>query len=127
MKGTTDFVSGFFGPMAVATRPIGGTKYLDWEKARQLINEHPDSVIYAGLAEDWNNTSGLIYAKGNFYNGYVFGCSCWATPILDIDGEEYECWTYEKTPEGSGKPEWLREGPHLKEEYEFWCKNNEED
>ena len=45
----------------------------------------------------------------------------------DIDGEEYECWTYEKTPEGSDKPEWLREGPHLKEEYEFWREDDKED
>lgn len=109
MKGYTDFAMGFLGPEAIATKPIGKKKYLDWEKAKKLIKEHPNSVIYAGLLEDWNNTSGLIYAKGKYYDGmFFYGASVWATPILDIDGEEIECWTYEKTKEGSGTPDWLK-------------------
>ena len=119
MLRTTDFLSGFFGAEAIATKPIGEMKYMDWEKAKALIQKHPDSVIYAGLAEDWGNTSGLIFAKGNFYDGYVFGASCWATPILLIDGEEYECWTDIKTAEGHGKPDWLENHPDLKMEFSY--------
>ena len=91
---------------------------MDWERAKELIKQNPNSVIYAGLKEDWNNTSGLIFAKGNYYNGYVFGCSTWATPILDIDGMEIECWTYEETKEGSGKPDWLY-GENIKDTFEY--------
>jgi hypothetical protein len=119
MKGYTDFLSGFLGMEAVATKPIGDMKYMDWQKVQQIVNEHPNSVIYAGLMEDWNNTSGLIYAKGKYYDGYVYGQSKWATPIVDVDGEEIECWTYEKTEEGHRKPSWWGSGQELLDEYEF--------
>ena len=107
MKGYTDFAMGFMGAGAVATNPIGKTKYMDWNKVKEIIKENPDSVIYAGLMEDWNNTSGLIFANGECHNGYVYGASCWATPIVDVDGTEIECWTEEETIEGSGRPSWL--------------------
>lgn len=108
MKGYTDFVSGFFGPSAIAgSNPIGKMRYMDWEKVKEIIETHQNAIIYAGLREDWNNTSGLIYAKGKYYNGYVFGASSWATPIVDVDGVEIECWTTEETIEGADKPSWL--------------------
>lgn len=108
MKGYTDFTSGFFGPYAIAGyNPVGKMKYMDWEKVKQIIETHQNAIIYAGLREDWNNTSGLIYARGKYYNGYVYGASCWATPIVDVDGAEIECWTAEKTIEGAGRPLWL--------------------
>lgn len=119
MKGFTDFASGFLGPSAIATKPIGNLKYMDWKKVQQIVNDHPDSVIYAGLMEDWDNTSGLIYARGEYYNGYVYGASVWATPIVDIDGEEIECWTYEKTKEGSSIPSWWGNGKNLKDSLDF--------
>ena len=119
MKGYTDFVMGFFGAGAVATKSMGETKYMDWNKVKKIIEENPDSVIYAGLMEDWNNTSGLIFAKGKYYNGYVYGASCWATPIVDVDGKEIECWTYDETEEGSGKPEWLLNGD-IHDDFEFY-------
>lgn len=118
-KGYTNFAMGFLGAEAVATKPIGKAKYMDWKKVQEIVNEHPDSVIYAGLQEDWNNTSGLIYAKGNYYNGYVYGCSTWATPIVDVDGEEIECWTHEETEEKSRKPKWWGNGQVLLDEYDF--------
>lgn len=116
MKWNTDFFQGFLGPSVVATKPVGDMKYMDWQKVQQVVNDHPDSVICAGLMEDWNNTIGLIYAKGKYYNGYVYGCSCWATPIVDVDGEEIECWTYEETPYGSGKPHLWGNGQELLDE-----------
>lgn len=94
------------GASAVATKPIGAMKFMDWNKVKEVVESHPNSIIYAGLMENWNNTSGLIYAKGKYYNGYVYGCSNWATPIVDVDGEEIECWTNNETEWGSDKPSW---------------------
>lgn len=117
MKGYTNFADGFLGPRAVATKPIGEKKFMDWNKVKEVVENHPHSVIYAGLMEDWNNTSGLIFAKGKYYDGYVFGCSVWATPIVDVDGEEIECWTYEETKEHSDKPIWWGNGQKLIDPY----------
>jgi hypothetical protein len=123
MKRYTDFTMGFLGASAVATKPIGAMKYMDWNKVKKIVENNPDSVIYAGLMEDWNNTSGLIYAKGKYYNGYVYGHSLWATPIVDVDGKEIECWTYEETKEGSGKPDWWGNGEKLYSEWDFYEDN----
>ena len=123
MKGYTDFAMGLWGPEAVATKPIGKMKYIDWIKVEQAVKEHPDSVIYAGLQEDWNNTSGLVFAHGKFYDGYVFGASVWATPIVDVDGEEIECWTHNK-PKGftTDLPSWWGRG----ETVHSWCSYEED-
>ncbi len=118
MKEYTDFTMGFMGAEVIATKPIGEMKYMDWNKVKDIIENNPDSVIYAGLMEDWNNTSGLIFAKGNYYDGYVYGCSVWATPIVDVDGKEIECWTYDETREGHGKPDWLY-GDHILDCYDY--------
>lgn len=118
MKCYTDFMSGFFGASAVATKPIGEMKYMDWNKVKEVVEKNPNSVIYAGLAEDWNNTSGLIFAKGKYYDGYVYGCSSWATPIVDVDDKEIECWKNE-SEYGSGVPDWWGNGEPLLDEYDF--------
>lgn len=119
MKDYTNFLDGFLRPGAIATKPIGDMKYMDWEKVQKIVDEHPNSVIYAGLMEDWNNTSGLIFAKGKYYKGYVYGVSKWATPIVDVDGEEIECWTYEKTKEERNLPSWWGNGQKLHNEWEY--------
>ena len=118
MKGYTSFSMGFFGPEAIATKPIGKMKYMDWQKVQKIVYEHPNSVIYAGLQEDWNNTSGLIYAKGKYYDGSVYGCSVWATPIVDVDGEEIECYILER-PDGFTEdlPPWWGNGAEV---YDAW-------
>lgn len=111
MKGYTDFAMGFFGAQAVATKPIGAMKYMDWKRAYKIILERYAKdhtiVVDAGLREDWNNTSGCVFADGEFIDDYVYGCSTWATPIIDIDGEEIACYTMEK-PEGftTEVPDW---------------------
>lgn len=98
MKQNTDFWAPFRG-IDIATKPRGRMKYIDWPKAANLILDNKNSckVVRAGLREDWNNTSGVIFKNGHFYDGgiHFYGGSNWATPIVDIDGEEYECWTYE--------------------------------
>lgn len=113
MKGYTDFFDGlFFGVGGVATKPIGKTKYMDWRRAHKIIEERAkennEIVVYAGLVEDWNNTAGVVFENGKFTNdGYVYAASVWATPILDIDGEEIECYTTDE-PEGftTDTPSW---------------------
>ena len=120
MKGYTSFAAGFLGMEAVATKPIGDIKFMDWKKVQEIVDSHPNSVIYAGLMEDWNNTSGLIFVKGEYYDGGCFyGCSKWATPIVDVDGEEIECWTYKETEERSKMPIWWGNGRKLKSSWDF--------
>lgn len=128
MKGYTDFALGFLGASAVATKPIGNKKFMDWQKVKQIVADHPDSTIYAGLQEDWGNTSGLIYKNGKYYDGgSFFGCSIWATPILDVDGEEIECWTEKETEERSSMPEWWGEGQPLLDGWtDGWEEGDEE-
>lgn len=112
MKGYTSFMSGFFGASAVATKPIGEMKYMDWHRAREIIESRTKKkksmTVMVGLREDWNNTSGVVYEDGEFVTyDYVYASSCWATPILDFDGEEVECYTTTK-PEGftTNIPNW---------------------
>lgn len=122
MKGYIDFADGFLGMEAIATKPIGKIKSLDWEKAKKLVEEHPNSVIQAGLLEDWSNTSGLIAADGKYCaDSYVFVASKWATPIVDIDGEEIECWEYaKKTNDCSKRPKWWGKGKEIISEYDAY-------
>lgn len=120
MKGYTDFALGFLGVEAVATKPIGKPKYMDWDKIKTIIDQNPNSVVYAGLLEDWGNTSGLIYARGKYYDGDVYGCSTWATPIVDVDGDEIECYVLEEPEDfSSGKPKWWGNGQQLYDEEDF--------
>lgn len=71
-------------------------RYMDWNKALEICASHPNAAIEAGLAEDWLWTGGLVYQDGVFCHEYVFTSSYWATPVLYVDGEVIECWTYEK-------------------------------
>lgn len=118
MKGYTDFAMGFLGAEAVATKPIGKMKYMDWEKVKKIVLENHEGVIRAGLMEDWNNTSGLIYAKGKYYDGYVYGESNWATPIVDVNGEEIECYKSEPN-DFTGRPDWWGQGEKLLSAWDF--------
>lgn len=105
MKGYTNFAMGWFGPEVFGGNRNDPMKYMDWDKVREIIKANPDKEIYAGLREDWNNTSGLIYDNGEYYSGGIlYNQSCWATPIVDIDGDEIECWTYEKELSFTGVP-----------------------
>lgn len=99
MKGYTNFGDAF------TIKSISEIKYMDWEKAKKICQENPWSMISAGLREDWNNTSSMVFESGEWIkDAYVYGCSCLATPILDVDGEEIECWTYEET--SKNLPSW---------------------
>jgi len=118
MKGYTSLAAGFLGASAVATKPIGDMKYMDWDKIKQIVRDNPKAEIEAGLMEDWGNTSGLIYKNGKYYNGgCLYGQSAWATPIVDIDGKEIKCCKLE--PNGfSGIPDWWGDGEKVLDEWD---------
>ena len=42
MKGYTDFAMGFLGTSAVATKPIGAMKFMDWNKVKEVVENHPN-------------------------------------------------------------------------------------
>lgn len=95
MDSTTAFMMG-----EVARRRGNSMRVFDWDKAATILKErNPESAI-AGLASDMEYTSGIIWDdhKPNMDN-YTYLASCWATPVLEIDGEEIECW---KMMDGSG-------------------------
>lgn len=124
MKGYTDFVGGMFWGMEICKRADpSDTKYMDWNKVEKICLEHPNEEIEAGLREDWNNTSGIIFSKGKWVDGGVlYDQSRWATPIVDINGEEIECWTH--TPhDRTGIPEWWGRGEQV---YDEWDLDDEE-
>lgn len=80
-------------------------KVFDWHKAARLIAERKPSIVYAGLAEDWEYTLGVIFRNGSIVTSdlstmHLF--SVWATPVIEIDGEVLECYiehTKENNPE----------------------------
>ena len=77
--------------------PDGHEKVFDWDKAAQIIKERKPDVAYAGLSEDWEWTSGLIYENGEPAKSYAYLYSRWATPVLVLDFDEIiEC----NQPEG---------------------------
>ena len=107
-----EYMSFIGGMLEGRSRPIapGSMKFLDFEKAEQICLSHPDSTVVAGLMEDWGYTSGIIFKDGKWYDGGVlYAQSFWATPIVDVDGEEIECWTHVPTVE-TGVPKWWGRG-----------------
>lgn len=45
MKGYTDFAAGFGGPEAIATKPIGKRKHMDWKKVQEEEDENEKDVL----------------------------------------------------------------------------------
>lgn len=91
------------------------TKVFDWVKCANLIRKHcmienmfdASKTVEAGLMEDWSCTSGEIFKDGNIVeDDYTYLGSKWATPIIDIDGEEIECWAYSDECEYDAGSKW---------------------
>lgn len=87
-----------------------GKKVLDWEKAAEIVRGTREDV-FAGLAEDWDSTGGLIGSGGkqqrNDEDAYVV--SVWATPVVAIGSEcneGIECWKYAGDDSSSRYPDW---------------------
>ena len=112
-KGYIGFTEGIAIGTSIGYSP-DTMKYMDWDKVEQICKEHPDSIIYAGLQEDWGYTSGKIFDHGVYFDGgNLYDQSKWATPILDVDGKEIECWT--KDPHvNTGIPGWWGRGAEVK-------------
>lgn len=78
-------------------------RVFDWDKAARIIKERKPSCAAAGLSEDWGCTGGDIYRDGQPVKAddtYVYLSSNWATPVLEIDGENIECWLMESQAHG---------------------------
>jgi hypothetical protein len=106
MKETSLGYMGFTEGMIIGqTMPsyVGGMRQIDWDKLKEFIetNKNELSSVEAGLAEDWEYTSGEVWNSKDGYikkaDTYVYGASKWATPSVHVtfkDGEikTLECW-----------------------------------
>ena len=74
----------------------------DWDKAARLIKESGCKSASAGLADDWINTGGSIYSKGEpNYSSYTFLASTWAVPELRIGHQPpVECYKMQSETPG---------------------------
>lgn len=86
-------------------------RVFDWIKAAQLIKERNPEEVYAGLGEDWENTSGVIYRSGHPtpLSGCAYLSSIWATPKIDIDCDIIDCWRYEDETGWNARTHWPEE------------------
>lgn len=88
-------------------------KVFDWVKAAQIIAERNPSEASAGLSEDMNWTAGTIWRDGlpvAAEDTYVYLASTWATPVLEIDDEEIDCFKMQsETPNWDAETFWPEE------------------
>jgi len=86
-------------------------RVFDWNEAARLIKTHYADEAVAALSEDWGWTAGTIFKNGKpVIDHYVYLASDWATPIIEINGVEYDCWKYEHESPGWGeKTSWPEE------------------
>lgn len=80
----------------------------DWDKAAELIRERNPESASAGLSGDWEWTGGEIFRGGQIVeDSYTYLGSTWATPLLDLDGEQIECYRMQsKTPGWDTDTKW---------------------
>lgn len=80
----------------------------DWDKAARILAERRPDMAMAGLEDDFEYTSGIIWLGGEPYTlDYTYLASTWAKPLLFIADEEIECWRYEdEVSEWSAKTKW---------------------
>ncbi len=98
-------------------------KAFDWEQCAKIILEKHNQfeTARAGLAEDWALTNAIIFKNGEIIentdeNVFPYFYSDWATPILDLDGEEIECWTENIPNDFDDKKLWTEESKKILEE-----------
>ncbi|MDE1139926.1 MAG: hypothetical protein PW999_09785 [Paraburkholderia tropica] len=80
----------------------------DWDRAAQLILEHKPQSAEAGLSGDWEWTGGEIYRDGEpVLDSYTYLASTWATPQLELDGEQFDCYRMQsETPDWDSETKW---------------------
>lgn len=93
--------------MAASGQPM---RVFDWHKAVEIIKARGAKDARAGLQSDMEWTGGSILENGEpvpSERTYTYLASKWATPIIEIDGEEIECWSWQKdTPEWDAHTYW---------------------
>lgn len=77
-------------------------KVFDWDKAAKIIKEGNHKNASAGLAEDMYWTAGNIFVDGempdSIFKPYL--ASTWATPVLIIDDDEFDCYKMQSETDG---------------------------
>lgn len=104
------FTEGIFA--AMSRKAKDGPKVLDWEKAAEMCAATKQPV-WAGLAEDWYCTSGLIWDGSRQVRDYVFVASNWATPVLVMAERGpggIPCFRLDDGSAEFGYPAWWGEG-----------------
>ena len=82
-------------------------KVFDWDAAAQKIKEVQPKLAQAGLQNDFTHTGGVIYSDGEIVkDDYTYLASTWATPILVLDDEIYECYVMEKETKFTDSTKW---------------------
>lgn len=93
-----DSMSAFAMGQANRGKPL---KVFDWNKAATLIKKYGATNARAGLERDWGYTGGTILTDGKpVIDDYTYLASTWATPQIEINDEEIDCYIMEdKVPE----------------------------
>ena len=89
-------------------------KVFDWDKAAMLIFSRLNDIkfVHAGLMDDMEYTSGLIFKDGKIITDhYTYLSSNWATPCIVIwykgnTDETIECWRYEDETDWDEHTKW---------------------
>lgn len=84
-------------------------KVFDWVKAAELIRQRKPLYAIAGLVEDWENTSGVIYENGKIVrDSYTYLASKWATPVLVMydDKKSTECFVMGSETNWDAETKW---------------------
>jgi hypothetical protein len=88
-------------------------RVFDWVKAAEIIRERNPEQAIAGLQDDMEWTAGTIWNNGlptPKEETYTYLASTWATPILEIDGEEIPCFKMQsETPGWDSSTYWPEE------------------
>lgn len=92
-----DTLAAFARNQAAQGQPM---RAFDWNKAAAILKERNPQEAVAGLSSDMECTGGVIWRDGKpVTDKYTYLASRWAVPVLEIDGQEIECWVY---MDGSG-------------------------
>lgn len=92
------------------TPPDARARVFDWMKAVNLIKKHGATYAEAGLQNDMEWTGGVILSDGEpDMDSLTYLASNWAVPIIVIDGEEIECWSYVDEVEYTQDTKWPME------------------
>lgn len=107
-----DSIAAFFrGEMA--RREGAEMKVFDWKKAAKYIKDNNVQDADAGLESDMSYTGGPIIENGipvPREKSGTYLASVWATPILEVNGEEIEMWSWQhEVPDYDSATFWPQE------------------